>query len=303
MITHKNTTYFYKSIGHSNSMTFHHLTGTYQKDGNGLKKIDSAPSVEVLPITEQELIWTMSQIPLDRAVLRQENMRLTRAAIRASVKQDLLIINTINNIEEIDKIVNTLAKRLREWFSLYDPELEHRLRDHRVFIDEVLSNKPRAAITMGGTLSEDDLIILHAQAARIRDMYEQRDKLLVYLEQVMQEYTPNIKRIAGATIGAKLLALSGSLNRMSCMASGTIQLLGAETALFRHLRNPRARPPKHGIIFNHIILQRAPKDMRGKAARVLADKISIAAKVDYFKGEYVGDELYAQIEKKMGGKL
>jgi nucleolar protein 56 len=151
---------------------------------------------------------------------------------------------------------------------------------------------------MGGQFAEPDLGTVNAQATFVNSLYLQRDALLEYLELIMQQHTPNIKTVAGPTIGAKLLAMAGSLERLSRMPSSTIQLLGAETALFRHLRNNKARPPKHGIIFNHVLLQRAPKPMRGKVARALADKISIASKVDYFKGEFIGDTLYKQVEER-----
>jgi nucleolar protein 56 len=279
----------------------HHITGTYQKEGTAVKKINDTVSTTTPAIDEASLAAIMPHVEQNRQLLREENLKLTRLAVRNSVSRDLLIINTINTIEELDKVTNTLSKRLREWYALYDPETEHRLREHKLLVEEILANKPRSHNTMGGTLTEEDLMILHAEAARVRDLYEQRDRLLDYLEAIMQEYTPNVKKVAGAMIGAKLIALAGSLSRLSSMPSGTVQLLGAETALFRHLRNPRARPPKHGIIFNHLLLQRAPKNLRGKAARTLADKISIGAKVDFFRGEYVGDALYAEVEKKING--
>jgi len=80
------------------------------------------------------------------------------------------------------------------------------------------------------------------------------------------------------------------------MRAGTVQLLGAERALFRHLRNKKARPPKHGLIINHPVVARSHD--KGKAARALADKLAIAAKVDYFKGQFVGDQLRAQLEAR-----
>ena len=113
----------------------------------------------------------------------------------------------------------------------------------------------------------------------------------------MKEIAPNLTHVAGAMIGAQLLSLGKSLKRLAMMPAGTIQLLGAETALFRHLRNRNARSPKHGIIFNHEILQRAPFNKRGKVAVTLADQIIIAVRVDYFKGDFVGDKLRKKVEE------
>ena len=236
------------------------------------------------------------------ADLREQNLQRTKQQLRESVTPDLIIINTINTIEELDKVANALVKRLREWYALYNPELEHQYPDHHAFIEAALHNSTRSADTMGGLFKEQELGTILSQAALASQIYAQREVLIASLEAAMEQHTPNIKRLAGATIGAKLIAMSGSLLRMSRLPSSTIQLLGAETALFRHLRNKRARPPKHGIIFNHQLLQRAPREMRGKVARALADKLSIAAKVDYFKGEFIGEQLYREVEAKAGVK-
>jgi nucleolar protein 56 len=227
------------------------------------------------------------------------NLALTRTMIRASVTPDAMITNASNHIDEIDKVVNVLAKRLREWYALHDPELEHAYQDHRAFVEAVLKRTTtRSEDTMGAALTPADIDALLGQARAVQALFVQRDTLIAYLDTTMHEHTPNIHRVAGATIGAKLLALAGGLQRMARMPASTIQLLGAETALFRHLRNKKARPPKHGVIFNHLLLQRSPKALRGKVARTLADKLSIAAKLDYFKGEFLGDTLYAQVEAK-----
>jgi len=239
---------------------------------------------------------------VDVALIRKKNLELTRQAVRDSVTPDILIINAINTIDELDRVANTLAKRLREWYAHYDPETEKANPDHELFAQAILAAEPRTENTMGAPLHDRDVAAMREEAAVLGSLYSQRAAHLAYLEERMTELTPNIKKVAGAIIGAKLLALAGSLARLSRLPSSTVQLLGAETALFRHLRNRNARPPKHGVIFNHTTLQRAPKDMRGKVARVLADKISIASKIDYFKGEYMGDELVRQIEEKLAPK-
>lgn len=237
----------------------------------------------------------------DRKLLRERNMELTRQSLRESVTPDMLIIQAISAMEETDKVANTLAKRLREWYALHDPELEHRIPDHREFAEAVLQNPARAEGSMGGQLGDIDQATVRDHARMLAGLYAQRDAIVAYLEEAMRQRTPNLQRVAGTTIGAKLIALAGSLQRLATMPAGTVQLLGAETALFRHLRNPRARPPKHGIIFNHLLLQRAPRERRGKAARALADAISIAARVDHFRGEYVGEQLAAKAERAARG--
>lgn len=283
-------------------MTFHHMTGDYILADNHVTAnvvSDQLSAVAPQEVAQETLIPILQFIKEQRPDLRTTNLRLTKMQLREAVTQDQLIVNTINAIEELDKVANALVKRLREWYALYDPEVEHRYPDHKVFVETILaSTAVRAEDTMGGAIAEADLAIMLGEAATVQQLYIQRDNLLIYLERIMDEQTPNLKAVAGPTIGAKLMAMAGSLQRLSRLPSSTIQLLGAETALFRHLRNKRSKPPKHGIIFNHQLLQRAPKPLRGKVARALADKISIATKIDYFKGAFIGDKLYKQVEEK-----
>jgi nucleolar protein 56 len=97
----------------------------------------------------------------------------------------------------------------------------------------------------------------------------------------MDELCPNIKAVCGTLLAAKLIEHAGSLKRLSEMPASTIQILGAEKALFRHMKTG-AKPPRHGIIINHPLIAKASEKMHGKVARGLSDKISIASKIDYF---------------------
>jgi nucleolar protein 56 len=228
-------------------------------------------------------------------------LELTRAQVASSVTQDALIIQASNALEDLDKISNNIAKRLREWHALYDPKTERSFSDHDQFVSAIVHEalSPQESRSMGGQLSEQDLRALRDLAKLADQTIAQRRALITYIEERMRDIAPNISAVATPTLGARLLALAGGLQRMAYMPASTIQLLGAETALFRHLRNRRSKPPKHGIIFNHPLLQRSPPRMRGKVARTLADKISIAARVDHFHGEFVGDRLLSEAEAKV----
>jgi nucleolar protein 56 len=113
----------------------------------------------------------------------------------------------------------------------------------------------------------------------------------------MKRIAPNVTDVAGATIGARLMAKAGGLDRLAVLPASTIQILGAEKALFRALRTG-ARPPKHGILFQHQEVHLAPKWQRGKIARTLANKIAIAARVDYYRGT-VDTSLKAAFDKRL----
>ena len=136
----------------------------------------------------------------------------------------------------------------------------------------------------GGNINQKDLIIISLLAENTLQLVKVRDKLVNYVKSNMNQIAPNISAVAGDTIGARLIAKVGGIEQLARQSSSTIQLLGAEKALFRSLRTG-ARPPKHGIIFQHDQIHSAPKWQRGKIARSLAGKIAIAARIDVFRGK------------------
>jgi nucleolar protein 56 len=257
-------------------------------------------------LTPQQLTRILSYFGqkkyLDR--FRQINLEVTRIKISESVNEDNYVIHAINSIEEITKVTNQLCTRIREWYSLFLPELDQRILDNDVFLKLITEKKHDELLdelhiekTLGKMPDHDaDAVIGFARQALA--LKKEKDALESYLQFVMKEYCPNMLAMAGALVGAKLLREAGSLKRLVEFPSSTIHLLGAEKALFRHLKSG-ARPPKYGILLQHPIVNNAKRDDKGKAARVLADKISIAVKIDYFKGEFIGDKLLEDVKKKL----
>ncbi len=233
-----------------------------------------------------------------------QNAAFTRAGVRASVSKDGLILQTIANIEELDKVCNLLAKRLREWYSLYLPELSFRMSSHDKFVELVL-NKTRTELikefrvvdSMGGELKERDVNEILLLASQINNLYQLRKKQEMYLELIMKEHCPNLLELAGANIGAKLMELGRGLKALALLPASTIQLLGAEKALFRHLKTG-SRSPKYGVLYQHQLVQKVKASVRGKVARGLADKLSLCARLDYFKGEFKAKEFREELERK-----
>ena len=119
-----------------------------------------------------------------------------------------------------------------------------------------------------------------------------------YVDRTMEEMAPNVRAVAGALLGARLIAIAGSLQNLAMRPASTIQVLGAEKALFRSLKTG-ARPPKHGLIFQHTLLHDAKRWQRGKIARVIAGKLAIAARADAFGGRFIGERLKAEINKRL----
>ena len=235
-----------------------------------------------------------------------KNLQLTKYEVKNSVRQDTLIMQAINSVDELDKAVNILVKRLREWYDLYNPEFSRATENHEKFVEGILGKekeelleelKLSAKDSIGADFEQEDLEPIRNLTHQIYDMYQLRKNQLNYISNIMDEFCPNIKAICDVLIAAKLIEHAGSLKRLSEMPASTIQILGAEKALFRHMKTG-AKPPRHGIIVNHPLIAKSPDRMHGKIARTLADKISIASKVDYFNGKFIGDKLREDIEKK-----
>jgi nucleolar protein 56 len=228
----------------------------------------------------------------------KQNLEETKKKIAESVKFDNFVVQGINNIDEINRCVNTLVKRLREWYELYNPEFSHELEDNEKFVSLIVSGKlKKEKDSMGASLSKEDLEPMLRLAKDIDDLYGLKKKQEEYLEKVMTKNCPNITAVAGYLIGARLISIAGDLKRLMEFPASTVQLLGAEKALFRHMKTG-ARSPRHGIIVNHPLISGSPQKEHGKRARALADKISLASKLDYFKGEFLGDKLRKEVEER-----
>ncbi len=250
-------------------------------------------------------------------------MELAKLRIRGAVeKRDLIIAQAIQTLDDLDKTINLFMGRVREWYGIHFPELDRLLDKHETYARLVLNlgNKDNftsenlekedipktkaeqiakaAATSMGADLTEQDLTQIQAFCKNVLGLYQLRQGLDNYLENAMEEVAPNIKALTGALLGARLIAISGGLTNLARRPASTIQVLGAEKALFRSLKTG-ARPPKHGIIFQHLYLHDAKKWHRGKIARALAGKLAIAARMDAFGRRYMGEELKADLEKRI----
>jgi len=235
------------------------------------------------------------------------NLLVTKRKMASSLKPEFLIVQSINSIDEIDKVSNTLAKRLREWYELYNPEFSKSLESHQKFAELIQAKTKKELLaevgiteeqSMGAEIKKKDLEPIMELAGQITTLFALREKQSRYIEEAMKEYLPNVTAIAGPMIGAKLLSVAGDLHKLCMFPASTMQLLGAEKALFRHIKTG-SKPPKFGFIINHPFVSKAKPAERGKIARMLADKLSMAAKIDYFKGQFIGDKLRRELEEKL----
>lgn len=248
---------------------------------------------------------------------------LVRRHLRAFAKRrDLLAAQAIRAIDDLDKTYNLFAIRTREWYSVHFPELDQLIPDHNIYLRLVenlgvrdnftVENLTRLGISkekahiveekarnsIGADLSDFDIRPIQTLARMANEMYELREELVKYIDAVMREVAPNITALVGSLLGARLISLAGSLEDLAKLPASTIQVLGAEKALFRALRFG-GRPPKHGVIFQFPDVNKSPRWQRGKIARALAGKLAIAAKVDAYTGRFIGDKLLEDLRSRI----
>jgi len=177
--------------------------------------------------------------------------------------REIHIIKAVNLLSDLDSINNLMNENASEW-----------------------SNRQPAGE------AKEEFEILQKNTTSIES---EKKSLNEFIEKEMKAEFPNFSVLATPILGAKLLASAGSKKRLCFMPASTIQLLGAEKALFAHLRK-NAKSPKHGHLFNHPLMQKLPRFKRGKAARAIAGKLSIALKQDYFEGEDTSEEVLKEME-------
>lgn len=233
--------------------------------------------------------------------------------------REALLIPAVQLLGELDTVLNALSSRMREWYGVHFPEMGNRVHEHEDYariitkmgfkeninakglMEMSLKKKDAerieeaAGTSVGASFDDVDMKIVSDFAQRTLDLYKYREELTEYISMVTTEVAPNLAYIAGTTLGAKLIEKAGSLKRLGMMPSSTIQVLGAEKAMFRAVKS-NARPPKHGLLYQHPYVNGAPRNRRGNRARSLAAKIAIAARADVFSGDFIAEELVAQLE-------
>ena len=253
-----------------------------------------------------------------KKIIHAVNIQSARAELM-NPEKDQLIIQAVRSLDELEDEINLLSERLREWYSLHYPELNHIVAKNDVYALLVaeggdrsnmasvkagfdkgfLSSVSEASVdSFGFELSEKDVGAVQSLARGIVALCKAKSENSKYLEKAMAELAPNVSHLCGPSLGAKFIAKAGSLKKMALLPAGTIQILGAEDAFFKFLKTGK-NPPKHGIIFTHPDIRSAKKSIRGKLSRTLAAKIAIAAKSDAFKGEFIAEKLKNKFKERI----
>lgn len=257
--------------------------------------------------------------------LRKKALQKVRADVKKQKqREDKLIVEAVQAIDEMDDVFNIMLERIKNWYAFHYPELENIIKNPETYLALVKEIQTKEQIfgemekkltkyipeskvkkiikeasnSMGAQIKEKDLTRIQQMAVLALHVKKEREELSGYIEERVHELMPNMHALAGGVLSARLIAQAGSLERLAEMPSSTIQVLGAEKALFAHLRKGTP-PPKHGLIYHSPYVIQSSRKYRGKAARALAAKLAIAAREDYFTKEDIGPQLKKDLDEQI----
>jgi len=253
----------------------------------------------------------------------------SRSKVKFNVHRvDNMIIQAISLLDQLDKDINTFTMRIREWYSYHFPELfkvvsdqysycrcAKFIRDRKTLSEEqlpelaeILMDEAKAQeilevsrSSMGMDINPIDLINIERFADRVLALLEYRKELQEYLKDRMHSCAPSLASLIGEQVGARLISKAGSLTNLAKYPASTIQILGAEKALFRALKT-KGNTPKYGLLFNSTYISRASAKNKGRISRFLANKCALASRIDCFSETPVttfGDHLKIQVEERL----
>lgn len=280
-----------------------------------------------------KLHFTKFVKPLGSGLLEQAQLGLGHSYSRSKVKfnpnrADNMIIQSIALLDQMDKDINTFAMRVREWYSWHFPELKNIVKDNYMFakcaaliqdksqltdemegaIEEIVGDEAvaKAVIkasraSMGFDCSGMDMQNIVVFTERMISLANYRKQLYSYLEDKMSTVAPNLSTLIGETVAARLIQKAGSLMSLAKCPASTVQILGAEKALFRALKT-KGNTPKYGLIYHSSFIGRASAKNKGRISRYLANKCAMASRIDSFIEEPTkayGEQLRDQVEERL----
>lgn len=239
-------------------------------------------------------------------------------------KVDTMIVQAIGLLDELDKEINTYAMRLKEWYGWHFPEMVKIVNDNLQYakciqrlgyrsnaincdFSDILPEeqadllKEASIVSMGTDIAEEDLKSLNALASEVIALMEYRVQLSDYLSNRMAAIAPNLTVMVGELVGARLIAHAGSLMNLAKQPASTVQILGAEKALFRALKT-KHDTPKYGLIYHASLIGQAPPKHKGKISRVLAAKTALSIRVDAL-GETSGPTIAIEARETVEQRL
>ncbi|HKZ23285.1 MAG TPA: ribosomal biogenesis protein [Thermoplasmata archaeon] len=241
----------------------------------------------------------------DRELLHASMVELAKRRMRKAIRPEDHLRQAVGGLDELIEQENLLVERVREWYGLHFPELA-RMVDTGTYTQMIATHGRRENLPMeypesvGADLGPREEAEVRALAELTRQVAARRKAIEGYVESSVRGLAPNVSALVGPMIAARLVTLAGGVEELARSPAGTIQLLGAERALFRHLRTG-SRPPKHGVLFQHPWVHRAPRWQRGAIARAFAGTIAIAARADAYTHRDLAGGLLRHLEETIDG--
>lgn len=240
------------------------------------------------------------------AFMHEAMIGLAKLRTSEPIARDRNLVQAIRNLDDEISTINLYSERLHEWYGMHFPELADMARDER-YADLVARYGEREAVmeelgadivSIGADFDPDDMRAVMDLADTLVRLYDDKKRTEEYIQSIVEASCPNMCAMLGGPLAARLISLAGGLERLASLPSSTVQLLGAEKAMFRSMRTGK-KGPKHGVLYQHPDVHRAPYWQSGKIARALAGKVLIAAKIDACGGEFMGDELNRQFKARL----
>ncbi|KAJ2922315.1 hypothetical protein H1R20_g14778, partial [Candolleomyces eurysporus] len=245
-------------------------------------------------------------------------------------KVDTMVVQAIALLDDLDKEINIYAMRVKEWYGWHFPEMAKIISDNVAYAkiirhmgfrtnasvtsfehilpeDLELTLKAAAEISMGTEISDSDIAHIHQLCDQVISISQYRSQLAEYLKNRMAAIAPNLTALVGELVGARLISHAGSLLSLAKYPASTVQILGAEKALFRALKT-KHDTPKYGLIYHASLIGQAPPKLKGKMARMVATKAALSIRVDALtdadnkseeSANSIGVENRAKLEKRL----
>eukprot|EP01095_Lingulamoeba_sp_RSL-Kostka_P014284 TRINITY_DN618_c0_g1_i3.p1 TRINITY_DN618_c0_g1~~TRINITY_DN618_c0_g1_i3.p1 ORF type:complete len:563 (+),score=237.52 TRINITY_DN618_c0_g1_i3:48-1691(+) len=253
----------------------------------------------------------------------------SRCKVKFNINRaDNHIIQAISIVDQLDKDINTFAMKAKEWYSWHFPELVQIVPDNIVYarvvsyigakntltedklegLEEIVVDDDKvqqifqaAKTSMGTDISDFDMLNISRFTNRVVKLGATRQRIRTYLDKKMLDVAPNLTTLIGEQVGARLISHAGSLTNLAKYPASTVQILGAEKALFRALKT-KGNTPKYGLIFHSSYINKAKSKDKGRISRYLANKCSIASRIDSFSDNQTtayGQKLKEQVEERL----
>lgn len=224
----------------------------------------------------------------------------------AEVDREKHLVKAVKMLDCTEKSISKKEERFKDWYSLHFPELINEIEDidtlakildSGVNKSDLNSFSELAENSKGAEMTEKEEKIIKQVLKGIKSDLDTRKELENYIEDLVKDEMPNLDKILGTFLAAKIIALAGGLDEMAKKPASTIQMLGAEKALFRHMRG-NGQSPKHGVLFEHEYVNQLSESKRGKMARFIANKAVMAARLDNFGDKDKGSQYRTEIRQK-----